>query len=202
MNSKIIIAKPCHENWNKMTPEEQGRHCSACNKVVQDFTKMKTEDIVDRLKNTKDEVCGRIGVNKLTPANQKQKVWFWLNGVVLRKGIYPLMALLGVTLIAKKAQAQVGDYQVKGKMDTRNYHTNDKKLNVIVKNSEGVAISDASIRIISGVVKEPKALITDNTGRVTFILPAAGLLNNTVEVEVSAGGYESKILTVELIKDL
>ena len=38
--SKPIIPNPCHEDWNKMTPEDKGRHCSVCDKVVIDFTKM------------------------------------------------------------------------------------------------------------------------------------------------------------------
>jgi hypothetical protein len=69
MNPKIIIAKPCHENWNKMTAEEQGRHCAVCSKVVKDFTNMETKAIVDTLKNTNGEVCGRIKVKELTPAS-------------------------------------------------------------------------------------------------------------------------------------
>ena len=37
--SNFFIPEPCHENWNKMTPQEQGRHCAVCSKVVVDFTK-------------------------------------------------------------------------------------------------------------------------------------------------------------------
>lgn len=202
MNSKIIIAKPCHESWNNMTPEEQGRHCGACNKVVKDFTKMKTEEIVDTLKNTQGEVCGRIGVNKLTPANKKQKVWFWFNGMVFRKAIYPVMALLGVTLVAKKANAQTHDYPVKGKMDVRDYHTNDKKLNVVVKDRDGIAIPNASIRIVSGLTKEPNGMITDANGRVTFDIPASDLLNNVIEINVTAIGYENRISKITLVKNI
>jgi hypothetical protein len=31
------IPKPCHEDWDKMHPSEQGRHCDACSKVVLDL---------------------------------------------------------------------------------------------------------------------------------------------------------------------
>ena len=35
---KITIPTPCHENWNEMTPNEMGRHCTVCSKTVKDFT--------------------------------------------------------------------------------------------------------------------------------------------------------------------
>jgi hypothetical protein len=203
MNSNIIIAKPCHENWNNMTPEQQGRHCGACNKVVQDFTKMKTEEIIDTLKRSEGEVCGRIGIQKLTPVNKKQRIWFWMNGVLFRKAIYPVMVLLGVTLVTKKAQAQTGsDYPVKGKMDVRDYHTNDKKVNVVVKDRNGIAIQNATIQIVSGLTTESKNMITDSNGRTTFDIAASDLLNNEIEINVAAAGYENRILKITLVKHI
>ena len=61
MNSKfkITIPKPCHENWNTMTPREKGRFCSSCSKTVIDFTKKTTEEIQEYLiENKNNKVCG------------------------------------------------------------------------------------------------------------------------------------------------
>ena len=61
MNSKfkVSIPKPCHENWNTMTPKEKGRFCSSCAKTVVDFTKKSTEEIQDYLVENKNQrVCG------------------------------------------------------------------------------------------------------------------------------------------------
>ena len=61
MNSKfkITIPKPCHENWNTMTPKEKGRFCSSCSKVVVDFTKKSSEEIQDYIVENKNQrVCG------------------------------------------------------------------------------------------------------------------------------------------------
>lgn len=61
MNSKfkISIPKPCHENWNTMTPKEKGRFCGSCAKTVVDFTKKTTTEIQDYLVENKNQgVCG------------------------------------------------------------------------------------------------------------------------------------------------
>lgn len=56
---KISIPKPCHENWNAMTPKEKGRFCSNCAKTVVDFTKKSNSEIQDYLiKNKSQQVCG------------------------------------------------------------------------------------------------------------------------------------------------
>lgn len=59
MSYRIHIPKPCHADWNAMTPDEQGRHCALCNKTVIDFTNWPVEDIIDYLKR-RENVCGRL----------------------------------------------------------------------------------------------------------------------------------------------
>ncbi len=57
---KISIPQPCHEDWNKMNPNEQGRHCSSCAKTVVDFTGMNDDEVKYFFLNKKEErVCGR-----------------------------------------------------------------------------------------------------------------------------------------------
>ena len=60
----INIAEPCHEDWNKMTPKNQGRHCVACNKTVIDFTKQTDEQIIKSLE-TNGNLCGRFKTQQL-----------------------------------------------------------------------------------------------------------------------------------------
>ncbi len=55
---KIQINTPCHENWDGMSPQNQGRHCQKCDKVVVDFTKMDDFGILKHL-HQKSNVCGR-----------------------------------------------------------------------------------------------------------------------------------------------
>lgn len=59
MNSGVHIPQPCGENWDRMTPHGNGRHCTSCDKVVVDFTKMSNDEIRMFLaKDKKNEVCG------------------------------------------------------------------------------------------------------------------------------------------------
>ena len=60
----INIAEPCHEDWNKMTPQNQGRHCVACNKTVIDFTKQTDDQIIKSLE-TNGNLCGRFKTQQL-----------------------------------------------------------------------------------------------------------------------------------------
>jgi hypothetical protein len=57
---KISIPSPCHQDWSAMTPNEQGRHCTACAKTVVDFAGMSDEEVQYFFINKKEEkVCGR-----------------------------------------------------------------------------------------------------------------------------------------------
>ncbi len=57
---KIAIPEPCHENWNKMTPDETGRFCGSCVKSVVDFTNMNSTEIQSFfIANQGKNICGR-----------------------------------------------------------------------------------------------------------------------------------------------
>lgn len=63
---KISIPKPCHENWNAMTPKEKGRFCSNCAKTVVDFTKKSSSEIRHYLiENKNQQVCGHFHKQQL-----------------------------------------------------------------------------------------------------------------------------------------
>lgn len=68
MNSqiKISIPEPCHEDWNKMIPNEKGRFCESCSKTVVDFTTMLPDDIKYYfLENRGKSICGRMKQSQL-----------------------------------------------------------------------------------------------------------------------------------------
>lgn len=56
----IQIKNPCDANWQKMTPVDSGKYCSACEKVVVDFSKMNDVQIKGYFTEyATQKTCGR-----------------------------------------------------------------------------------------------------------------------------------------------
>lgn len=63
---KIYIPEPCHEDWGKMTPNEQGAYCRVCTKTVVDFSERTDEDVQKfLLDNAENKICGRFRVSQI-----------------------------------------------------------------------------------------------------------------------------------------
>lgn len=60
----LTVPEPCHEYWNDMTPNEQGRHCAICTKTVVDFTR-KTDREIAKLVKSGGSLCGRFKKEQL-----------------------------------------------------------------------------------------------------------------------------------------
>lgn len=62
----ISIPTPCHEDWNQMSPREQGAFCGVCAKTVVDFTKLSDEQVKNYfLDNAGKKTCGRFRNDQL-----------------------------------------------------------------------------------------------------------------------------------------
>lgn len=54
----VSVPKPCHENWQDMTPQGQGQYCQSCAKMVVDFTGMTDAEVVAMLGKNLHKSCG------------------------------------------------------------------------------------------------------------------------------------------------
>lgn len=64
---EISIQKPCHENWDAMTPNEQGAFCGKCMKTVVDFSNKTIDEIKEYFTGKQNEkVCGRFETQQFT----------------------------------------------------------------------------------------------------------------------------------------
>lgn len=61
---KITIAEPCHEDWTQMTPQEKGRYCDSCDKLVIDFSQTTDEKLYKRVQRG-EKICGRFMATQL-----------------------------------------------------------------------------------------------------------------------------------------
>ncbi len=73
---KITIPKPCHEDWDKMSPNEKGKHCCVCEKTVVDFTVMEPQEIKSFFEAKKGEkVCGHFKTEQVDKHIPKFHQW-------------------------------------------------------------------------------------------------------------------------------
>ncbi|MCW3085478.1 MAG: hypothetical protein JWP12_2844 [Bacteroidetes bacterium] len=96
MINKLSIPNPCHENWNGMTPDENGRFCGSCQKIVIDFTTKTEQEIIDYFAaNAGKRTCGKF---KTTQLNQPKKIPFQNQHTL--KFVAALLLVFGMTLFS------------------------------------------------------------------------------------------------------
>lgn len=109
----ISIPKPCHEDWNKMTPDAKGAFCGSCQKSVYDFSKKTDEEIIAVFeKEEKGKVCGRF-----TPAQLTRPVVSFENPTITSRlaiFAYALLMVFGAALF--NGADAYGQEHIKGEM--------------------------------------------------------------------------------------
>lgn len=71
----LTIPEPCHEDWDRMTPAEEGRFCGQCEKVVYDFTAMADEELFRFLELPHHGICGRYRNDQLNRPIENPTPW-------------------------------------------------------------------------------------------------------------------------------
>jgi hypothetical protein len=106
-NIYLHVPDPCHENWQYMTPVEQGRFCGSCCKQVTDFTQMSDKEILAVLSKAAGNACGRFSqdqlhrpmINEIPPSLRPHK--FFLSAFI------PAFLLLHSTNAQTRLQGKV-----------------------------------------------------------------------------------------------
>lgn len=58
MSSKRpLVPNPCHEDWDKLTPEERGHFCTVCETKVWDLSSLTREEAAEFLHDTEGDLC-------------------------------------------------------------------------------------------------------------------------------------------------
>lgn len=114
----LSIPEPCRENWNEMSPCEQGAHCKTCSETVVDFTKLSDEEIETYfLRHHEQKICGRFRNHQLSasenllPQLLKSSIPLWKKFLaavfILFSGFLTgCMGKVQVTVPAKEIQKQ------------------------------------------------------------------------------------------------
>jgi len=105
-NYKLTIPKPCHEDWNTMTPNEKGKFCSSCSKTVVDFTQKSSKEIQEYLVANKGQrVCGHFYRKQLDSiVIQLPETTFYQSLTFQKLFILSLLFTMGTTLLSCKTE--------------------------------------------------------------------------------------------------
>ncbi|HLP11952.1 MAG TPA: T9SS type A sorting domain-containing protein [Flavobacteriales bacterium] len=191
---KITIAEPCRENWNNMSPTEQGRFCAVCDKSVVDFTQKSPAQIQSVLQYANGNVCGRFNSTDLnrtlvpetvsTPTRKLNTKWFaWIS----------IFAFLGFSKKAGAIQQKITEKQKPGqnRMHAKQGHT---LLHGTVKHSQTLkGIANVEIEVYSGG-KKIAFTKTISTGAYWMNLPENSLLDFSFDISYNAVNFEGKML--------
>ena len=194
---QLSIQQPCAENWNEMTPVDQGKFCQLCSKQVIDFTQLSDEQLLRVIENNGEKLCGRFKSNQLNrpivPINYKQ------NNYSFPKIFSSLLVL--TTLHVFKAS---------GKQTNKSslIHLSDAK-NSSVKPETKLQLADSSDYTIEGIVTEKESgeivyyakivlkgskigTYSDLDGKFKLTIPKTQI-NDTMEFLVSSFDYSDTI---------
>lgn len=193
-NIQLSIPQPCHENWDKMSREQQGRFCNACATTVVDFTSMTDEALLNFFKNKQSgDYCGRvlnIQLNRNLQMPISRKIPFG----------YAVLLFLILFFFTKqnslKAQTSIApdiySFPFKG---TNNPVKNTSSILGTANNSKAISgkIVDAQGNPVSG------AMVLQVSGSTSFETKLNGSFvflveENIKQLQISAAGYQTQIV--------
>lgn len=96
----LTVPEPCHENWQNMSPNEQGRHCMSCQKTVVDFSLMSDQEILHYISNAGSPICGRFDNHQLNKtyedkSNKRRFSWRYAWSVAVAAFLFTGNAAMG-----------------------------------------------------------------------------------------------------------
>lgn len=106
---QVRIPKPCHEDWQKMTPNQKGKFCDLCEKTVVDFTDKSEIVIQDFLNQNKDKkICGHFYKQQLTTVNiEIPTIIFQKQYSYTRTFALALLVTMGTALLSCKSDGKI-----------------------------------------------------------------------------------------------
>jgi len=199
---QLQIPEPCHEDWNKMTPVQQGRFCDFCQKSVVDFTGMSDRQLIAFFKKPPTgSVCGRFYNDQLERDFEIQRKRIpWVK--------YFFQFAIPVFLTSLKVQSQ-GNFvlkerttstvsncskELKGRLGGVTFVVDQKKFSGRVMDEKGVGIPFASV-FIKGT---EEGTTCDSTGFFELVTKAQ---EKKIILIASSVGYTSVESQIDRTKD-
>lgn len=178
---QLAIPEPCHENWQQMTPTEQGRFCNSCAKEVIDFSMMTDTEVLNYFtKISQEKVCGRALPSQLErtmvmPLEPKKRLFWYWNYIVMFLMFFgkgnAARAQGGIKPVTEMNPVKLND--VRGEIARVNIgKTGSRKIAGKITDINGNAVSFASVKIKGTSI----AIHADANGSYSLVVKANAIL--------------------------
>jgi hypothetical protein len=198
---QLIIAEPCHEDWDKMTDTDKGKFCVSCKKQVVDFTGMTDSQLAVFFKKpVGGSTCGRFfsdQLEKQIPIPRKRIPWL----------TYFFQFMLPLFLTSLKLNAQKRKVSVKIIQEDKPSQINNCNLIMLGSYSSSEILPDQKTKIKGKVFNEdgkPIPFASIDKGLGGTIADSSGAFSielipdpKGVKLVVSCVGYEPMEVTVK-----
>lgn len=187
---KLIIQEPCHENWNKMSPNEKGRFCAVCDKTVIDFTHKSPLEIKQHIDKSEGKVCGRVNSRVLEKTivpqaaginfNGRHKWWTWIS----------ILALLGFTRKMATMEMPSKDKNINPEAKKLSIKSSKTLVRGTVRNSEtqeGIEAVEIKIYSAGELIGKTQSYVN---GAFEMELPIGVIKQNKINLEFKHLNYD------------
>jgi hypothetical protein len=199
----VRVPQPCHENWQSMTPKEQGRFCGSCQKVVVDFSKMSDKEMLDTISKTAGQsLCGRFANDqlnrKIEPAINRRRFSVPYIWNILLAGMLFFESCDDSTTGEVERVEVVEDNETLGKIsvDEDSVCTRPTEIKGTIVNLEsGLPVAGAQVRLFGST---QTAAVTDSMGKFSL----GNDTGNAVALEVTAPNFYTNTVQLNNYADL
>lgn len=198
-STRISIKEPCSENWEKMTPNEQGRFCQSCQKSVVDIQSWSDEKLLNFLAESKGQACLKASKQQLNrPLIQAPSTGLKWNAYIggflalfITSAVPAQSNYLAPTKVQSQRNGMVPVIQSKDSTDS----VRNVIAGVVLDSLTKEPLSFCQVVLIAGDMNEMiNGVVSDINGR--FSLAYDGDTLTKLFLEISFVGYEKKRIAI------
>jgi hypothetical protein len=157
---QFTIPEPCNVPWHSMSPvDSERRHCSSCERVITDFSKMSDDELMLYFRHNDGKICGRLSNTQLNRSIQAlpektEKAKWWRT-----------LALIPLTFFGKQVKAQYFDAVYSNHLPDTERIVSEP---VLQNDSAETIVENTKSELIDSVTAPIRILVSDSTGKNTL----------------------------------
>lgn len=189
MSDKIIL-KPCSENWDAMTPNEQGRHCAKCDMVVHEVSRMSNDEVMNTWHENDGAYCINIPQERVIPVYTNR---------YLRWKYMAATALLTLWLSAKQLVVKAQNHTKTKTNEAKDSIISSSRISGVVvdsiENNTPMAFAYISVLLPDSSVR---GTYTDGEGKFTLLIEQELSTADSMTISCALIGFETASITARI----